>query len=109
LYTNLTHEFRTPLTVILGMVRQMREKPKEYFDQGTRLIEANGRSLLRLINQLLDLSKLEDKSFQLKLQHGDIIAYLRYVTESFQTYANGKNLSLRFFTTAENLEMDFDP
>ncbi len=109
LYTNLTHEFRTPLTVILGMAGQIRSEPKKYLDEGTRLIETNGKNLLRLINQLLDLSKLENKSFKLHLQRGDIVPYLRYVTESFQTYANHKNLSLRFFTTLESLEMDYDP
>jgi len=108
LYTNLTHEFRTPLTVILGMVNQMREAPKQYFDEGTLLIERNGKSLLRLINQLLDLSKLENNSFQLQLQQSDIIAYLRYLTQSFQTYANSKNLSLEFFASAEAIVMDFD-
>ena len=108
LYTNLTHEFRTPLTVILGMVGQIKNEPNKYLDEGTRLIEANGKSLLQLINQLLDLSKLEDKSFRLNYEHGDIIPYLRYVVESFQTYANSKNLLLRFFTTLEGLNMSYD-
>jgi hypothetical protein len=73
------------------------------------MVKRNGQNLLRLVNQLLDLSKLEDRSFQLKLQHGDIVPFLRYVTESFQSYANGQNLSLRFLTNIEKLEMDFDP
>ncbi|MCB0543273.1 MAG: helix-turn-helix domain-containing protein [Saprospiraceae bacterium] len=109
LYTNLTHEFRIPLTVILGMAGQIRSEPQKYLDEGTRLIETNGKNLLHLINQLLDLSKLENNAFQLHLQRGDIVPYLRYVTESFQTYANHKNLSLRFFTTLESMEMDYDP
>ena len=111
LFTNLTHEFRTPLTVILGMTQQLGagEKDMTKIASGLKLIENNGKSLLRLINQLLDLSKLENNAFQLNLQLGDIVPYLRYVTESFQTYANSKNLSLRFFTTLEKLEMDFDP
>ncbi len=109
LYTNLTHEFRTPLTVILGMTRQIREAPQKYLEEGTTLIENNGKNLLQLINQLLDLSKLDNKSFQLQLQQGDIIPYLRYVIESFQSYANGRNLSLRFFTPLESLVMDYDP
>lgn len=108
LYTNLTHEFRTPLTVILGMVGQIREQPKKHLAEGTRLIESNGKNLLKLINQLLDLSKLEDKSFQLNMEQGDIVPYLRYITESFQTYANSRNLSLRFFTTLESMVMDYD-
>ncbi|MBX2871316.1 MAG: response regulator, partial [Saprospiraceae bacterium] len=77
--------------------------------KGTRLIENNGKNLLRLANQLLDLSKLEDQSFQLELKQGDIVPFLSYVTESFQTYANSKNLSLRFFSNQESLMMDYDP
>lgn len=113
LFTNLTHEFRTPLTVILGMAERLMVDGGRLTE--TRAIEAldlikrNGKNLLRLINQLLDLSKLENNAFQLQLQQGDIVPYLRYVTESFQTYANSKNLSLRFFTNIESLVMDFDP
>ncbi len=108
LYTNLTHEFRTPLTVILGMTDQIGANPKAHLHEGLQLIRRNGQNLLRLINQLLDLSKLDNHSFKLRLQQGDIIPYLRYVTQSFQTYANGQNLSLRFFTTMESLIMDYD-
>ncbi len=116
-YTNLTHEFRTPLTVILGMTNQleagswqstMTEKEKGKVDNALKLIGNNGKNLLHLINQLLDLSKLENKSFQLHLKQADIVPYLRYVTESFQSYANGNNLSLRFMTTFESLLMHFD-
>ncbi|MEM8908986.1 MAG: ATP-binding protein, partial [Bacteroidota bacterium] len=109
LYTNLTHEFRTPLTVILGMAEKVRTEPKRFLNEGTHLIERNGNSLLRIINQLLDLSKLDNHSFSLQLQQSDIIAYLRYLTDSFHSYANGKNLSLRFFSNQEQLLMDHDP
>jgi signal transduction histidine kinase/DNA-binding response OmpR family regulator/ligand-binding sensor domain-containing protein len=118
LYTNLTHEFRTPLTVILGMAKQLLlgnwqsavgENERGKVTNGLKLIVNNGKNLLRLINQLLDLSKLENKSFQLNLKQSDIVSYLRYVTESFQSFANGNNLSLRFFTPWESLVMDFDP
>jgi len=109
LYTNITHEFRTPLTVILGMVDQMQESPKKYLNKGFELIERNSRNLLQLINQLLDLSKLESNAFQLKQVQGNLVQYLRYLTESFQTYTNGHNLSLRFFSTLEEVVMDYDP
>lgn len=109
LYTNLTHEFRTPLSVILGMADQVGANPKVHLQEGLQLIRRNGRQLLQLINQLLDLSKLENKSFQLQLQQRDIVSYLRYVAEAFQTYANTRNLSLQFFTTLESLVMDYDP
>jgi signal transduction histidine kinase/ligand-binding sensor domain-containing protein/DNA-binding response OmpR family regulator len=108
LYTNITHEFRTPLTVILGMVQQIRHTPETYMQEGLSLIESNSKSLLKLINQLLDLSKLENRSFKLQLQQGDIVAYLRYLTESFQTFASSQNLGLRFSSTVEKLIMDYD-
>ncbi len=127
LYTNLTHEFRTPLTVILGMAeegkmeigklgnweiedtKERRQSISNFLISNFNLIERNGQNLLHLVNQLLDLSKLEDRSFKLNLRYGDIVAFLRYVTESLQSLANSRNLSLRFFTTLEKLEMDFDP
>ena len=120
LFTNITHEFRTPLTVILGMAERLSEDKQpaakgggrlsaEEVKNGLGLIERNGQNLLNLINQLLDLSKLEDKSFQLKLSRGNIIPYLRYVVENFHSYSNERNLSLRFFANIEQLQMDFDP
>lgn len=120
LFTNITHEFRTPLTLILGMTERLTEDQQppakggkrlttDEIKKGLGLIERNGQNLLQLINQLLDLSKLESNTFQLKLTQGDIIPYLRYVTESFQSYANIRNLSLRFFTTIEQLKINFDP
>jgi signal transduction histidine kinase/DNA-binding response OmpR family regulator len=118
LFTNLTHEFRTPLTVILGMAKQLSkgseqsavgEKEKGALANGLQLIESNGKNLLRLINQLLDLSKLENNSFRLHLKQDDIVPFVRYVTKSFLSYANSHNLSLRFFTQLESQMMDFDP
>ncbi|MCB9291717.1 MAG: hypothetical protein H6559_01090 [Lewinellaceae bacterium] len=62
-----------------------------------------------MINQLLDLSKLESGALQLQFRQGDVVPYLRYLAESFQTYANSRNLSLRFHTSLESLVMDYDP
>lgn len=109
LFTNVTHELRTPLTVIIGMASQIRKNPTKYLEQGTHLIESNGQNLLRLVNQLLDLSKLENNSFRIHPKQDDIIPYLRYLVESFQTYANINNLSLSYHSSIESLVMDYDP
>jgi signal transduction histidine kinase/DNA-binding response OmpR family regulator/ligand-binding sensor domain-containing protein len=112
LYTNLTHEFRTPLTVILGMTEQVKSSLNghaEKLQPNLELIERNGLSLLRLVNQLLDLSKLEDGSLKLRLQHGNVVSFLRYLCESLKSYAENKCLSLRFSSKMETLDLDFDP
>jgi signal transduction histidine kinase/DNA-binding response OmpR family regulator len=118
LFTNLTHEFRTPLTVILGMARQLTggkwksgldEQESTRVTKGLQMIENNGKNLLQLINQLLDLSKLENSSFRLYPVQSDIVTYVRYVTESFKSYAEDLQIKIRFHADAQSLIMDFDP
>ncbi len=102
LYTNITHEFRTPLTVIMGMAEEI-EAPKV-----KRLIHRNSNNLLRLINQILDLSKLESGKTSLNLTQADIITYLQYLTESFLSAAETKHIRLSFYPEVPQLVMDFD-
>jgi signal transduction histidine kinase/DNA-binding response OmpR family regulator len=102
-YTNITHEFRTPLTVIMGMAEQIKDHPQE-----KSLIQRNSESLLRLINQLLDLSKLESGSLTLKPVHRDINLYLQYLTESFYSAAHQKGIRLVFHSEAREIWMDYD-
>jgi ligand-binding sensor domain-containing protein/signal transduction histidine kinase len=104
LYTNITHEFRTPLTVIRGMAQKIRSQPAE----AEKMILRNSNNLLRLVNQMLDLSKLESGKLEVRLLHGNVIAYLRYLTESFQSYAASKNINLVFYTESEEVMMDYD-
>ena len=85
------------------------EKEKSTVTQSLHLIENNGKNLLHLINQLLDLSKLENKSFKLQSIQSDIVPYLRYVTESFQSYAEDIQSHTSFYHLIESLVMDFDP
>ncbi|MBX3242655.1 MAG: helix-turn-helix domain-containing protein [Chitinophagaceae bacterium] len=108
LYTNITHEFRTPLTVILGMARQVVEKPTEQFDTRMDMIVRNGQSLLNLVNQLLDLSKLETGKMKLQLSHGDVIHFLRYIVESFHSLAESQQKQLHFLTDIDGLHREFD-
>lgn len=108
-YTNITHEFRTPLTVILGMADQIGAKPGEHFRNGLRLIRQNGIRLLQLVNQMLDLAKLEAGAMALRPVQSDIILYLMYVVEPFQLLAEEKNSRIHFESERDTLEMDFDP
>ncbi len=102
-YTNITHEFRTPLTVIKGMAEQIsnQEKVKE-------LIQRNSERLMIMVDQLLNLSRLENNRLAINWVNGNIIPYLKYLTESCHSLAEDKQLNLSFFSAEENLVMDYD-
>ncbi len=108
-FANISHEFRTPLTIIGGMVEQIRQKRTATLDQNLNLIERNSNILLRLINQLLDLSKLESSQMQLHPTRDNIIGYIDYIVESFYSLAASKNIKLQFEAAVNELEMDYDP
>ena len=59
LFTDISHELRTPLTIILGMASQIQQDPRRWVDEGVEMISRNGHNLLKLVNQILDLRKLE--------------------------------------------------
>ena len=107
-FTNITHEFRTPLTVILGMSDLISKNSGRYLHQGLKLIHQNGIRLLHLINQILDLSKLEAKSMQNHFIQNDIISFLRQATEPFKHLADGKNIRFHFLSDFNIFRMDFD-
>ena len=108
-YTNITHEFRTPLTVIMGMADQIKENPDKWLYKGPEKITEQSQYLLYLVNQMMDLSKLEAGAMPVNLCQGDIIAYLKYLVESFQGIAESKHINLRFSSEMNEFYMDYDP
>lgn len=108
LYTNITHEFRTPLTVILGMANQVINKPEKHLKNGMEMIVRNGQHLLNLVNEMLDLSKLENGKLELQLTSGDIINFLRYIVESFHSLAESQQKQLHFLTEIDALTVAYD-
>lgn len=108
-FTNISHEFRTPLTIISGMIDQVHEKPETWLERGYKMIKQNTAGLLNLVNQILDLRKLESKELKIQLAHGDVVKYLRFITESHQSYANNKGLQLHFLSALPEINMDYDP
>ncbi len=108
-FTNISHEFRTPLTVIRGMMNKVAEDPKKWMAKGQLIINRNSDNLLNLVNQILDLRKLESGDLKLNLIQSDIVNYLKYITESFHSYAESKDIDLHFKASEIKLSMDFDP
>lgn len=108
-YTNLTHEFRTPLTVIMGMAENMLVKYKDpELKQSSKLILRNGAAVLNMINQLLDIAKSDTGNLSIDLYKGDIINFIHYVSESFFAIASEKKIQLSFHAKPEQLIGDFD-
>lgn len=107
-FTNITHEFRTPLTVILGMVERLRHAGMPSVIENAEIIRRNGENLLQLINQILDLSKLEAGKLRLHLEQGDMVAFARYLSDTFHSFAETKQVSLHFLPEMQHLMMDFD-
>ncbi|RLD78556.1 MAG: hypothetical protein DRJ10_10130, partial [Bacteroidetes bacterium] len=111
-YTNITHELRTPLTVILGVTEDINENLNENeklkYRKKLNVLARNSRKLLQLINQILDLSKIENSTLVLKTSCSDIIHFLKITTESFHSLARHKNIEFVYYNEIESLCMDFD-
>lgn len=108
LYTNITHEFRTPLTIISGMTDQIKAAPQKWFHEGLEMIKRNSLRLTNLVNQMLDLSKLEAGNLPVNIVQGEILNLLKYLVESFHSYAESKDIRMHFLTDLEELYMDYD-
>ena len=112
LYTNITHEFRTPLTVILGMADEIRNSlpahEAQRFEMPLNMIDRNGNELLRLVNQMLDLAKAESGRLSVKMAQSDVIPFLKYMVESYESMAKAKGIGLAFQTHLKELAMDMD-
>lgn len=110
LITNITHEFRTPLTIILGYLGNLKERFSNKDDINTSLqtIEQNSNNLLNLVNQMLDLTKLEQGSLSINMIQNDMVDYIKHLINSFSGIANEKSIALEFESEEEALLMDFD-
>jgi signal transduction histidine kinase/DNA-binding response OmpR family regulator len=112
-FANISHEFRTPLTLILGPLEQMlaQTHPGSVKEQKKKLklMIRNSKRLLNLINQLLDLSKFESRKMKLKTCRQNIIPFLRGILAAFETLADQTELDLQFHTEEKNITLYFDP
>ena len=109
-FANISHEFRTPLTLILSPIEERLGSPllpkreREFF----QLVDRNANRLLSLVNQLLDLSKLEAKKMELQVQHGELKPFLAVVTAAFDSLAENKNIHFEKSISIENIECWYD-
>ncbi|MFT5021189.1 MAG: signal transduction histidine kinase/DNA-binding response OmpR family regulator, partial [Polaribacter sp.] len=109
-FSNVTHEFRTPLTLILGHLDQV--IPTIADDRAKKeliVVKRNAKLLEKLINQLLDIAKIEADRMDLDLRKGNIIPFVNEIQKSFQSLADRKGVGLVFNAENDQVIMDFDP
>lgn len=109
--TNITHEFRTPLTIILGYLGNLKERFNGKTDVTISLdtIEQNSNNLLNLVNQMLDLAKLEKGQLNINLVQNDIVVFASNIANSFTSVAQDKGVNIEFVARPNEITMDFDP
>ena len=108
-YTNITHEFRTPLTLILAPVEQLKQRMHSSTDQQQlEIISQNANQLLGLVNQLMDLSKAEAHVLTLRESQGDLVEFLNRVVQSFEPKAIAKGIQVILRIDQTNAYFWFD-
>ncbi len=109
-FSNVTHEFRTPLTLILGHLDQVIPTiSDERAKKELMVVKRNAKLLEKLINQLLDIAKIEADRMDLDLRKGNIVPLLNEIQKSFASLAERKGVGLKFTVEDETINMDFDP
>ena len=109
-FSNVTHEFRTPLTLILGHLEQViptvadQQAKKELI-----VVKRNAKILEKLINQLLDIAKIEANKMDIDLRRGNIVPFVSEIQKSFVSLSLRKGVALKFHADEESINMDFDP
>lgn len=119
-FTNITHEFRTPLTIIQGIGEELAETDfsgsestgelEKAIHHKASIIVRQGNSLLLLINQILDIAKLQTAvSTAPQWRHGDIVGFIGMACESFQELASRKGITIDYRPAQPSLPMDIIP
>ncbi len=108
-FANISHEFRTPLTLIIGPIEEFlkEEREKEKHSKFSMILR-NSKKLLGLINQLLDVSKLESGKMQLNAGKINIVLFAREITFMFESMAVRKSIKLNFHDEVEDIEIYCD-
>jgi signal transduction histidine kinase/DNA-binding response OmpR family regulator len=109
-FTNVSHEFRTPLTLIKGPLENMMQAKEFSLSQQNqfRLMHRNTIRLLRLVNQLMDFRKLDNKKMGLAATENSLISFVKEIEESFASLASSRNIELKTICSDPDLKVWFD-
>ena len=106
-FTNISHELRTPLTLIAGPVEQVLQHGKLNDEEREQLVlvERNTNRMLRLVNQILDFRKIQNKKMKMRVQQIDLIPFIRHIMESFNSLADEHQIDFSMDTKVSSLKI----
>ena len=108
-FANISHEFRTPLTLIRGPIEKLEQNPEEKLPrEDIKMIRRNTNKVLGLVNQLLDLSRIDQGKLELKSTEGDVFKCLRTAAASFNSHAAQRGMDYRVKVPKRPLWASFD-
>jgi signal transduction histidine kinase/DNA-binding response OmpR family regulator len=109
-FTNISHEFRTPLTLIISPLQEMLKNPRllPIVRQQYSMINKNANRLLRLVNQLIDFRKVEFNKMKIKASANELVSFTKEVVQAFQEIAVKRNIDCRLITREQQLPIWID-
>lgn len=108
-FTDVSHDFKTPLALILGPLESLIASVRDTGQLAQlRILQSNANVLLRLINQIMDVRRIETGKVRLDLKRGDIVLFARRVFDSFGLLAQSNHIRYKFAASVPQLQMDFD-
>ncbi len=110
-FTNVSHEFKTPLTLIIGPIDRLLQDDsnpaqKKYYYE---LIQRNSQRLLKLINEVLDLNKMDATDLPIYKKNADVIPFIKNIATTFEYISEQKKIQLVIRSNMEQLHFAFDP
>jgi len=112
-FTNITHEFRTPLTLIMGPLEKLLSPEKKLLaqkrEQYYQIILRNSQRLLRLISQIMDVQKIDKGKMKLNISQMDIVKFINEIFSSFKYLAESRHINFHFSANQEQIITNCDP
>lgn len=108
-FTNITHEFRTPITLIIGPIeRALKLSYNPQVIEQLNFVERNSKYLLSLINQLMDFRKVESGKFNIAKTKGNFMKFISTLLTPFEVFAGERNISIKSYFHMESPEIMYD-
>ena len=108
-FTNITHEFRTPITLIIGPIeRALKLSYNPQVIEQLNFVERNSKYLLSLVNQLMDFRKVESGKLNIATTKGDFVTFIHSLLPPFEVFAGERNITIKHYFHMKSSEIFFD-